>query len=103
MSQSTLKLRPVDGWSAFAQSSTLTDLLWHHLQDWQHLNLTSDTSVWEAPDGSGTTVYVEYVSANIVAFVVQFQGDRPSLISDLLSEVERRFAVRAVVDGGTAT
>ena len=80
----------------------LTALLWHHLQGWQYLNLTSETSLWEAPDGSGTTVYVGYDGENIVDFVVRFQSGGPSLVSQLLTDVESRFAVRALADSGDA-
>jgi hypothetical protein len=86
----TRALKPPNGWSAFNASRALTELLWQRCRDWQYLNPTSDTSIWEDPTEAGASIYVAYEGEEIVELVLNV-GERDGATAEVASELAKRF------------
>ncbi len=86
----TRALEPANGWGAFKDSRTLTDLIWERCRDWQYLNPTSRTSIWEDPAERGASIYAAYDGDNVVELVVNV-GESDGATAELASELAKRF------------
>ena len=89
MTRSTRVLFPKVGWPTFPDSSAITQFLWERCRDWQYLNPTSGTSIWEDPAGTDGSIYVAYEGEDIVELVIEPGGNA----SEVASELENRFGL----------
>jgi hypothetical protein len=90
-------LSPTTGWDHFSKTSLVIEVLWRRLRNWTYLNLTSNTSVWEAPEGQGYTVFVAFEEGRVCELIVNpgsTGAKRNGTIDGLLSELSSRFAIQ---------
>ena len=89
MTRSTRVLSPKAGWLTFRDSQAVTEFLWERCRDWQYVNPTSGSSIWEDPAGTDGSIYVAYDGEDIVELVIELGSNA----SDVASELEHRFGL----------